>query len=67
MRNPGKLLEWKSKDGVVKKGIAYDKDQVENFTKFNKVAIKEVDDKFIPTKVCTVKNTSDVKVIGFVD
>lgn len=67
MKNPGKILSWTTKDGVYKKGIAYDKDQVENFTKFNKVAIKEVNEKFIPTKVCTVKNISEVKVIGYVD
>ena len=41
--NTCKIYSWTNKEGILKKGIAYDKDQVENFTKFNKVAFKEVD------------------------
>ena len=66
-KNTGKIYSWTNKEGILKKGIAYDKYQVEQFTKFNKVALKEVDEKFNPTKVCTVKNISEIKLIGFVD
>ena len=67
MKNPGKLLSWTSKDGIEKRGIAYNKDQVKQFTDFNKIAIKEVDDKLKLTGVASVKNIAEVKFIGYVD
>jgi hypothetical protein len=72
-RNPGKLVEFKTKDNIMQKAIAYDAEQDPAFKKVNKVFIRYVDNAFqfqrdgTGKKIVGLKAATELKLIGFID
>lgn len=67
MKVVGKLVYWKNEDGTESKGIAHDDDQIKEFKKLGKLAIREVDERFERNGNCVLKKLDNIKIIGLID
>ena len=68
MSNKGRLVEYQSNDDSTKKGIVYDKHQVDILTESGRVLVSKTDDDYkLLDEPKIMKIISKLKVIGFVD
>lgn len=67
-KNNGTIIEWTDKEGVLRKGFVYAKDQNSVQLAERKIVVTKVDDKLQALDVPkVVKHDSTLTVIGFLD